>query len=226
MVRRIILPVIFFLTCMNILPAIVYADTVPYSEVFIDTAMKNNDLDMAVKILVNEDIQPPVIINKARTMGYGFIQIIDALAKTELTDEQVITVALQNNIPSDAIFKSNEISGSGRYTPDSILRFAVEKKLSLESIINISKGMASQGYTKYDIMFNLCEAEANNETIAEVSRQLEVPPAITLKACPKHAEYGQAFTRHALPQQAHIVVGVGHITSDDSTRKVLSPKSP
>ena len=73
-----------------------------------------------------------------------------------------------------------------------------------------------EDYTKYDIMYNLCVAEASNETISAASERLDVLMATTLKACPQHAKYGHAYISHELPQGAYIVIGEDHITQDDN----------
>ena len=102
------------------------------------------------------------------------------------------------------------------------------KKENIEIIIRVCKSMMDdKDYTQYDIMYNLCLAEASSELVAEAAERFDVPPATTFKACPKHAEYGHAYISHELPQEAYIIIGVDHITlDDDAGRGVISPKKP
>ena len=210
----------------------------------LNAAFEHNDLETAVSILVSDKNVPVSdIIVKARTMGFDDTRIADALVGTKLSCEQVIIEVLQNNVPPKAIFNSKKICGAEYgYTPDLMLRFlvkelgwvATEKKRpdkynqNLEIIIDTCKSMMNdKGYTQYEIMYNLCLAEAGTELISEVSKRFDVPQATTLKACPKHAEYGRAYISHELPQQAHIVVGVDHLTiNDDAGRETISPSEP
>lgn len=210
----------------------------------LDAAFKYNDLEAAVSILVNDNNVPVSdIIVKARAMGFDYTRIADALVDTELSCEQVIIEALQNNIPPEAIFNSKKICGAEYgYTPEKILKFLVKELGWIETqedqpeknmqhpeiIIATCKSMIDdKGYTQYDVMVNLCLAEANNKLISMVSKRFDVPQATTFKACPKHAEYGRAYISRELPQQAHIVVGVDHLTiDDDSGRGVISPSKP
>ncbi|MFZ2631256.1 MAG: hypothetical protein WA081_08630 [Desulfosalsimonadaceae bacterium] len=210
----------------------------------LNAAFKYNDLETAVTILVNDKNVPVSdIIVKARTMGFDDTRIADALVGTKLSCEQVIIEVLQNNVPPEAIFNSQKICGTEYgYTPEKILRFLVkefrwvgteerrpEKYMQhLEIIIEICKSMmGDKGYSQYDVMYNLCLAEADRELISEVSKRLDVPQATTFKACPKHAEYGRAYISHELPQQAHIVIGVDHLTiDDDSGRGIISSSEP
>ena len=247
MIRRIIfLTLLFAITFSTVLPlnAFAVAGDSRWAPL-LDTIFKHNDLEPAVSILVNDKNVPVSdIIVKARAMGFDYTRIADALVDTELSCEQVIIEALQNHIPPKAIFNSKKICGAEYgYTPDKILKFLVkefrwvgtgvkrpEKDMQqhLEIIIETCKSMMDdKGYTQYDIMYNLCLAEASEELISEASKRFDVPQATTFKACPKHAEYGRAYISHELPQQAHIVMGVDHLTiGDDSGNWVISPSKP
>ncbi|MBC2717945.1 MAG: hypothetical protein HF978_21805 [Desulfobacteraceae bacterium] len=218
MVRQIILTLMVTIALSTMVWVNAFAAANEISgEAFIDAVFENNNLDMAAKILVDDNVPTSAIIKKAKSLGYANIKIVDALADTKLSHEQVIISALRNRIPADAIFNSTKICGPGGYTPDSILRFLVEKELSLVIIIATCKSMINQGSTKYNVIYNLCMTDADTLTIEEVSTQLDVPPATTLKACPRHAEYGHAYISHDLPQEAHIITGVSHLTLDDNT---------
>jgi hypothetical protein len=217
----------------------------------LDIAFEQNDLEMAVLVLTNDNNVPiSDIIVKASEKGFGYTRIVDALVETKLSCEQVIIEALQNNVPPRAIFNSDKICGEAYgYTPDSILRFLVKKlrflkaeeetsgqkdenfeirQKNLKILLAVCKSMlADKSYTKFDVMVNLCQASASNETIAEATEKLDVSTATTFKACPRHAEYGHAYISHELPEEAHIVIGVDHLTIDDNGgRGVISPKRP
>jgi hypothetical protein len=216
----------------------------------LDAAFKYNDLEKAVLYLVNDKNVPVSdIIVKARAMGFDDTRIVDALIDTELSCEQVIIETLQNNVPPPALFNSKKISDDYHYTPELILKFLVKelrfmdmaeeqlgqegrnadtKQKNLEIIIKVCQSMMDdKDFTQFDIMSHLCGAEANKELISEVSKRLDVPQATVFKACPRHAEYGRAYINHEMPEQAHIVVGVDHLTiDDDSGRGVISPSKP
>ena len=252
MVRQIILMVMITMALSAIVPANAFtASDNSHWGPLLNVAFENNDLEMAVLILINDNNIPVSdTILKAMDMGFGYTRIIDALVDTNLSCEQVIIEALQNNLPPKAIFNSDKICGNEYgYTPDSILRFLVQelrflkaeeedlgeknentpiKQKNLEIILRVCKSMMDdKDYTKYDIMFNLCQASASNKTIVEVSERFDVSTAITFKACPRHAEYGHAHISHELPGEAHIVIGVDHLTIDDNAGKgVISPKRP
>lgn len=217
----------------------------------LDIAFEKNDLEMAVLILINDNNIPVSdTILKAREMGFGYTRIVDALVDTNLSCEQVIIEVLQNNLPPKAIFNSDKICGDEYdYTPESILRFLVKrlrfikieeeelgekeenakiKQKNLEVILAVCKSMMNdKDYTKFDVIHNLCEAGASNETVSKASDRFDVPTATTLRACKRHAEYGHAYIRSEDPENAHIVVGVDHLTIDDNAgRGVISPKRP
>ncbi len=217
----------------------------------LDAVFETNNLEMAILILVNDNNVPVSdIIAKSREMGFGNTRIANALVDTKLSCEQVIIEALQNNMPAHAIFNSDKICGDEYgYTPDAILRFLVEKlrfikmaeedlgkkeenteikQKNLKILLAVCKSMmASKDYTKYDIMYNLCQADASNKTISEAAERFDVSTAIIFKACPRHAEYGHAYISHELPEEAHIIIGVDHLTIDDNAgRGVISPKRP
>ena len=216
----------------------------------LDVAFEQNDLEMAVLLLTNDNNVPVSdIIVKARAMGFGYTRIVDALVDTKLSCEQVMVAALLSNMPPKALFGSKKIKNDYEYTPELILSFLVkelmfmeraeehlgekdenlETKLkNLEIIIRVCKSMLDdEAYSQYDVMFSLCQAEASNVLITETANELGVPQATTFKACPKHAEYGQAYISHNLPQKAYIVIGVDHLTIDDKTGKgVISPMRP
>lgn len=216
----------------------------------LDIAFEQNDLEMAVLVLTNDNNVPVSdIIAKAREMGFGYTRIVDALIETKLSCEQVMVDALLNEVPPNALFDSDKIRDDYDYTPELILRFLVKelrfmalvgesrgeqdrnldtRKKNLEVILRVCKSMMNdEGYSQYDVMFNLCEAEASNVLITETAEEFDVPQATTFKACPKHAEYGHAYISHDLPQEAYIVIGVDHLTIDDNSgRGVISPKRP
>ncbi|RJP84273.1 MAG: hypothetical protein C4518_20480 [Desulfobacteraceae bacterium] len=217
----------------------------------LEVAFEKKDLEAAVSYLIDDkNIPISDVIAKAREKGFGYTRIVDALIDTKsLSCEQVMIEALQNNAPPLALFDSKKISGDYGYTPELILKFLVKelrfmdleeeqlgkedqnaetRKKNLEIITKVCKSMIiDEDFTPFDVMRNLCLAEANNEVIAKVSKRLDVPQATTFKACPKHAEYGRAHISRELPQQAHIVIGVDHLTiDDDSGRGVISPKTP
>ncbi len=222
-------------------------------EPLLDVVFEKNDLEMAVLVLINDNNIPVSdIIVKAREMGFGYTRIADAMVETKLSCEQVIIELLLYGFPPKAIFNSDKICGDEYgYTPDSILRLLVKKlrfvktedeelgkkdknvtikKKNLEIILAVCKSMMrDKDFTKYAVMLNLCQASASNETITEASERFDVSTAITIKACPRHAEYGHAYISHALPEQAHIVIGVDHLTIDGNAGKgvgVISPKRP
>ena len=89
--------------------------------------------------------------------------------------------------------------------------------------------MDDENFSQYDVMFNLCIAEASNELIDKTVQHFDIPLATTLKACPKHAEYGHAYISHDLPQEAYIIIGVDHKTVDDNEgggTDIISPMQP
>ncbi len=252
MFRRFYLLMIFSMTfsCLGPVNAFATSGVSPWAPL-LDAAFEQNDLEMAVLVLVNNNHVPVSnVIEKAREKGFGNTRIIDALVDTELTCEQVIIEALQNNLPPIAIFNSDKICGDEYgYTPDSILRLLVKelrfiktekeelgekeenakiKQKNLEVILVVCKSMMDdKDYTKFDVIHTLCEAGANNETVTEASERFDVPTATALKACPRHAEYGHAYISHELPQEAHIVIGVDHLTIDaNGGNGVISPKRP
>ena len=216
----------------------------------LDVAFEQNDLEMAVLVLVNDNHVPvSAIIQKAREMGFGYTRIVDALIDTKLSCEQVIMEALQNDVPPTSVFDSKKVSDDYNYTPEAILRLLVKelrfmalvgeslgeedrnldtRKENLGVILRVCKSMMDdEDYSQYDVMFHLCQAEASNVLITKTAEEFDVPQATTLKACPKHAEYGQAYISHNLPQKAYIVIGVDHLTIDDNAGKgVISPMRP
>jgi CO dehydrogenase/acetyl-CoA synthase alpha subunit len=216
----------------------------------LDVAFEQNDLEMAVMVLVNDNNVPVSdIIAKAREMGFGYTRIVDALIDTKLSCEQVMIDALLNNVPPAALFDSKIIRDDYHYTPELILQFLVKemrfmeqaeeslgekddnaetKKRNMDVILRVAKAMMDdKSYSQYDVMSSLCKAGASNALIAETAKAFDVPQATTFKACPKHAEYGQAYISNDLPQEAYIIIGVDHLTVDDNSgRGVISPKRP
>jgi len=216
----------------------------------LDAAFEQNDLEMATLILINDNNVPVSdIFVKAREMGFGYTRIVDALIGTKLSCEQIMVDALLNNVPPTALLGSEKIRDDYEYTPELILQFLVKelmfmelteehlgekdenrevKEKNLKIMINVCKSlMDDEDFSQYEVMLNLCEAEASNILIAETAEEFDVPPATTFKACPKHAEYGHAYISHDLPQEAYIIIGVDHLTIDDNAGKgVISPMRP
>lgn len=219
---------------------------------FIDTVFEKNDLEMAVKILI-QDSHIPIsdVIKKAMKAGYGFTRIIDALIDAGLPCEQVMIEALQNGAPPTALFDSKKISDDNDYKPDKILKFLVKqlefmerteaeqgkkdynsktREANSDIILRVCKSMMDdKDFSQFDVVTLLCEAEASDQLLAEVADRFDVPPAVTFKACPRHAQFGHAYISHDLPQKAYIVIGVDHQTLDDNAglgNGVISPKSP
>ena len=221
-------------------------------EPLIEIAFEQNTLEMAVLLLINDNNVPVSdVIQKARENGFGYTRIVDALIDSKLSSEQVIMDALRNNVPPSALLNSETIREDYDYTPEQILRLLVKelmfmemteeylgekdenretKKRNTEIIIKFCNALIDdEGFSQFDVMFNLCQAEAGNTLIAETADQLDISLATTLKACPKHAEYGQAYISHDLPQEAYIIIGVDHQTLDDNAGRgpnVISPKRP
>jgi len=249
MFRRYFLMMIFAMVLSAMTSANAFA-AVDDWQPLLDVAFEQNDLEMAVLILVNDNNVPVSdIIVKAREMGFGYTRIVDALVDTKLSCEQVMVDALMNNVPPTALFDSEKISDDYDYTPELILRLLVKdlmfmelveehlgeqdenletKKENLKIMIRVCKSMMDdEDFSQYEIMLNLCQAEASNVLIAETAEEFDVPPATTFKACPKHAEYGHAYISHDLPQEAYIIIGVDHQTLDDTAgRGVISPMRP
>ena len=101
----------------------------------LDIAFEQNDLEMAVLILVNDNNVPAGdIIVKAEEMGFGYIRIVDALIDTKLSCEQVMVEALQSNVPPKTIFDSEKITDDYEYTPELILRFLVKELMFTKKI--------------------------------------------------------------------------------------------
>lgn len=221
-------------------------------QTYIDTVFEQNDLEMAVLILINEnDIPVSDVIAHAREMRFGFPRIIDALIETNLSVEEAMIAALRNGAPPTALFDSEKISDDYEYTPELILAFLVAelrfmtreeeergeedynqdtRDTNIEVILRVCKSMMDDlDYSPLEIMSILCEAEAGNILIAEAAERFDVPPAVTFRACPRHAEYGHAYISRELPQPAYIVIGVDHMTLDDNAGRrngVISPKLP
>ncbi len=249
MFRRFFLMITFTMVLSTMVVVNVFADIDDWQPL-LDVAFEQNDLEMAVLVLVNDNNVPVSdIIEKARDEGFGYTRIVDALIETKLSCEQVMVDALLNDVPPDALFDSEKVSDDYDYTPEAILRFLVKelrfmalvgeslgekdrnldtRKDNLDVILRVCESlMDDEGYSQYDVMFNLCQAEASNLLIAETAEEFDVPQATTFKACPKHAEYGHAYISHDLPQEAYIVIGVDHLTIDDNSgRGVISPKRP
>jgi len=249
MFRRYFLMMIFAMVLSAMTSANAFA-AVDDWQPLLDVAFEQNDLEMAVLILVNDNNVPVSdIIVKAREMGFGYTRIVDALVDTKLSCEQVMVDALMNNVPPTALFDSEKISDDYDYTPELILRLLVKdlmfmelveehlgeqdenletKKENLKIMIRVCKSMMDdEDFSQYEIMLNLCQAEASKVLIAETAEEFDVPPATTFKACPKHAEYGHAYISHDLPQEAYIIIGVDHQTLDDTAgRGVISPMRP
>lgn len=219
---------------------------------YIDLVFEKNALEMAVTILINDKKFPVSdVINKAREKGYGFTPIIEALIDTNLSCEEVMVAAVLNNAPPAALFDSKKISDEYHYTPEKILKFLVKElsfmekneeelgqqdynqetqKANIEIMIRVCKSMMEEKkFSSLEVMTFLCEADASDELMAAVIKRFDVPQSIAIKACPSHAEFGQVYISHELPQEAYIVIGVDHQTlSDDSARGngVISPSQP
>ncbi|RJP36215.1 MAG: hypothetical protein C4548_16230 [Desulfobacteraceae bacterium] len=219
---------------------------------YIDIVFENNDLEMAALILINEKNLPVNdVIGKARDMGFGFTRIIDALIDTNLTCEEVMIAALLNNAPPAALFDSKKISDDYDYTPELILEFVVKelrfmirdeeergeedynldtRNTNIEVILRVCKSMMDdKNFSPFEVMSILCRAEAGNPLIAAAAERFDVPPAVTFKACPRHAEYGHAYISKELPHSAYYVIGVDHMTIDDDAGKragIISPMTP
>lgn len=224
----------------------------PSFKEYIDAVFESNDLEMAVLILINEKNLPVSdVIAKARAMGFGFTRVIDALIDTNLTCEEIMIAALLNNAPAAALFDSKKISDDYDYTPERVLEFLVKelrfmvrdeeergeedynldtRKANIEVILRVCKSMMDEkDFSPFDIISILCRAEAGNALIAEAAEKFDVPPAVTFKACPRHAEYGHAYISRELPREAYYVIGVDHMTIDDDAGKragVISPMRP
>ena len=219
---------------------------------YMDTVFEKNDLEMAVLILINENNIPVSdVIAKAREMRFGFTRIIDALIDTELSVEEVMVAALLNGAPPMALFESEKISDDHEYTPELILEFLVgelrfmtreeeergeedynheTRDTNTEAILRVCKSMMDDlEFSPLEIMTILCRAGAGNILIAEAAQRFDVPPAVTFRACPRHAEYGHAYISRELPHPAYIIIGVDHMTIDDDAGRgkgVISPKLP
>lgn len=228
------------------------AETETSFEAFMDAVFEKNDLEMAVKVLVKDNNIPiSDVIAKSKRAGYGFTRIIDALIDAGLPCEQVIIEALQNGAPPTALFDSKKISDDNDYTPDKILKFLVKqlefmerseaeqgekdynnktREANSDIILRVCKSMMDdKDFSQFDVVTLLCEAEASDQLLAEVTSRFDVPPAVTFKACPRHAQFGHAYISHDLPQKAYIVIGVDHQTLDDNAGRgngVISPKTP
>lgn len=254
MVKKITLPVfcflVLFLAYAPLAGAEPDADT-PF-KAYIDTVFEKNDLEMAVLILINENNIPVSdVIAHAREKRFGFSRIIDALIDTNRSVEEVMIAALLNGAPPKALFESEKISDDYEYTPELILAFLVAelrfmtreeeergeedynrdtRDTNIETILRVCKSMMDDlDFSPLEIMSILCAAEAGNMLIAEAAERFDVPPAVTFRACPRHAEYGHAYISRELPQKAYIVIGVDHMTFDDEPSKgkgVISPKLP
>ncbi len=248
MFRRFFLMIIFTTAFSSMISAHAFAAEDDWQPL-LDVVFEQNDLEMAVLLLTNDNNVPVSdIIVKARAMGFGYTRIVDALIETKLSCEQVMVDALLNNVPPTALFESDKIRDDYDYTPDLILRFLVKELMFMELteehlgekdenqetkdknlviIIRVCQSLIDEDYSQYDVMLNLCKAEASNVLIAETADELDVSPATTFKACPKHAEYGHAYISHNLPQEAYIIIGVDHLTIDDNSgRGVISPMRP
>jgi hypothetical protein len=219
---------------------------------YMETVYENNELEMAVLILVNEnDIPVSDVIAKARERGYGFTRVVDALMDTKLSPEEVIIAVLLNGAPPAALFDSKKIRDDHDYTPERILEFLVgelrfmtrveeelgeedrnldTRDLNIEAIIRVCDAMmADEDFSEFDIMSILCRADAGDVLIAKVAERFDVPPAVIFLACPRHAEYGHAYISKELPHKAYYVIGVDHMTIDDDAGKgegVISPMRP
>ena len=216
----------------------------------IDVVFDNYDLEPAVLTLINDNNVPVSnVIQKARDEGFADMRIVDALIETKLSCEQVMIKALRNGVPPSALFDSAKIRDDYGYTPEKILRFLVgelrfmeraeqksgekahkldTKAVNIDLVLSVCESLIrDEDFSQYNVMYHLCRAEASGDLIVAASERFDVPPATTIKACPKHAEYGQAYISHSLPQEAHIIIGVDHKTLDDSAgRGVISPKTP
>ena len=255
MLRQIILIIMITVAVSTMVPANAFAASDDSQwQPLLDVAFEQNSLEMAVLILINDNNVPvSATIKKAGEMGFGYTRIVDALIETKLSCEQVIIEALQNNVSPRAIFNSDKICGDEYgYTPDSILRLLVKKfqflkeeeegrggknknleikRKNLEIILAVCKSLIDdEGLSQYAVIKNLCDASANSETIYAASKRLNVPMATTLKACPQHAEFGHAYISHELPQEAHIIIGVDHLTINDDAGggagQIITPVPP
>jgi len=108
--------------------------------------------------------------------------------------------ALLNNVPPTALFDSETIRDDYDYTPEKILKFLVKelrfmalagespgeqdrnldtRKKNLEVILSVCKSMMDdEGYSQYDVMLNLCQAEASNVLIAETAEKFDFLPSV------------------------------------------------
>jgi hypothetical protein len=219
---------------------------------YIGLVFEKNSLEMAVTILINDKNFPVSdVITKAREKGYGFTPIIEALIDTNLSCEEVMVAAVLNNAPPAALFESKKIRDEYQYTPEKILKFLVKElsfmekseaelgqkdynketqKANLEIMLRACKSMMEEKkYSQLEVMTYLCEADASDELMAAVIQRFDVPQSIAVKACPSHAEFGQAYISRELPQEAYIVIGVDHQTLDDHAGRgngVISPSQP
>ena len=250
MIRKTFTALAFFMICAVLpLTAAAATEDSPWAPL-LDVAFEQNDLEMAVLVLVNDNNVPASdVILKARDAGFGYTRIVDALIDTKLSCEQVMMDALRNDVPAAALFDSKKIRDDYDYTPELILKFFVKelrfmelgeeepgekeenqaiKNENMDLIIRICKSlMDDEDFSEFDVMFHLCQAEASSVLIAEVARRFDIASAVTFKACPKHAEYGHAYISHDLPQEAYIIIGVDHLTLDDNAgRGVISPIRP
>ena len=193
----------------------------------IDATFENNDLNMAVQILVHEKVPVADIIKSAQTMGFGNIKIVDALLDTALSCEDVILASLKNNVPSNVILNSTRICGPEYgYTPESVLQLLVEKKISTDIIVQTCQSMISQGSTKYDIILNIYQANADNQTIINIANQLNVPAAVVSDICPEC--YGFGKKSKSVPRSGAHVIGKDRISNGttDTGRGPISPYKP
>jgi hypothetical protein len=240
----------FVIAAMSATGASAAAD--PSFTEYTEVVFENNDLEMAALILINEKNLPVSdVIAKARDMGFGFTRIIDALIDTSLTCEEVMIAALLNGAPPTALFDSKKISDDYDYTPELILEFLVRelrfmvrneeergeedynldaRNANMEVILRVCRSMMDEkDFSQFDIISILCGAEAGNALIAAAAERFDVPPAVTFKACPRHAEYGHAYISRELPREAYYVIGVDHMTIDDDAGKragIISPMTP
>jgi hypothetical protein len=132
-------------------------------EPLLDVAFEQNDIEMAVLVLVNDNNVPVSdIITKARNIGFGYTRIFDALVDTKLSCEQIIIEALKNNVPPKAVFDSEKVRDDYSYTPETILRLVV-KELRFMSLGEESLGEKDQ---------NLSTRNANLTVIHHVCKSM------------------------------------------------------
>jgi len=200
-----------------------YNGTLPRS------AFQASDVRGAVLVLVDENVPITEIIQSGLRSGASHESLVGALLAAGVPEKTVITKAMQGPMSAGKALKA---LSTHKVPPAKVLKYLIEWESPSGTVYETCDYMLKHGYTEADLLRALSNANAERETVAQVVRWFDIPPATLVSvlqpAEPGPERFGHVFARHVLPQPAQLALGVSRVNNSDAfkNRGPVSPMKP